>query len=64
MRHLMLLYIETLDASDPIRTFYEDYLVGNDLQARITDEIAKEMNYTVNDGAVHKTAPFFIAEKL
>ncbi|MGN1347509.1 MAG: hypothetical protein ACI4VI_01075, partial [Acutalibacteraceae bacterium] len=43
-------YIETLDADDEIRMFYENYLIGNNLQEKFKNEIANEMNYTVKDG--------------
>lgn len=40
-------YIETLPEDDSIRTFYNDYLIGNDIQEKFIAEIAREMNYTV-----------------
>lgn len=38
---------ENLEKGDPIRDFYENYLVGNNIQDKFIREIAREMNYAV-----------------
>lgn len=47
-------YILSLDTSDPdnkkIVDFYNDYLIGNDIQTKFTSWVAKQMNYTIADG--------------
>lgn len=47
-------YILSLDTSDPdnkkVVDFYNDYLVGNDIQTKFTAWVAKQMNYTIADG--------------
>lgn len=43
-------YIESLEDGNEIKTFYEDYLIGNDIQEKFVSEIAREMGYTVNEG--------------
>ncbi|MGN0469041.1 MAG: hypothetical protein ACI4GY_09980 [Acutalibacteraceae bacterium] len=43
-------YILTLPEDDEIRVFYNDYLIGNNIQEKFKNEIAREMNYTVKDG--------------
>ena len=43
-------YILTLPEDDEIRVFYNDYLIGYNIQEKFTNEIAREMNYTVKDG--------------
>ncbi|MCH5198568.1 MAG: hypothetical protein J1E34_06645 [Oscillospiraceae bacterium] len=43
-------YIENLPADDSVRVFYENYILGNDIQASFTNEVAKEMGYTIKDG--------------
>lgn len=47
-------YILSLDTSDPdnkkVVDFYNDYLVGNDIQTKFTTWVAKQMNYTIADG--------------
>ena len=40
-------YIESLAEDDPIRVFYNDYLIGNNIQDKFIREIAREMNYDV-----------------
>ena len=40
-------YIETLEDGDPIKTFYEDYLVTGNIQEKFVAEIAREMGYTI-----------------
>lgn len=40
-------YIEGLEDGDKIKTFYNEYLIGNDIQEKFIAEIAREMNYTV-----------------
>ncbi|MCM1392981.1 MAG: hypothetical protein NC185_09445, partial [Ruminococcus sp.] len=40
-------YIETLPEDDSIRVFYNDYLIGNDIQEKFIAEIAREMNYQI-----------------
>lgn len=43
-------YIESLEDGNEIKTFYEDYLIGNDIQEKFVSEIAREMNYTPAEG--------------
>lgn len=47
-------YILSLDTSDPdnkkIVDFYNDYLVGNDIQTKFTSWVAAQMNYEISDG--------------
>ncbi len=47
-------YIETLDTADAenkkIVDFYNDYLVGNDIQAKFTKWVADQMNYAIPEG--------------
>ena len=44
-------YIEANFAEgDAIRDFYDDYLVGGDIQKAFTEEIAREMGYTIPEG--------------
>lgn len=47
-------YILSLDTSDPdnkkVVDFYNDYLVGNDIQTKFTTWVAKQMNYTIAEG--------------
>lgn len=47
-------YILSLDTSDPdnkkVVDFYNDYLVGNDIQTKFTSWVAKQMGYTISDG--------------
>lgn len=40
-------YIETLEDGDPIKTFYEDYLLTGNIQEKFVAEIAREMGYTI-----------------
>lgn len=47
-------YIESLDTKDPenkkIVDFYNDYLIGNDIQSKFVNWIATQMNYTPAEG--------------
>lgn len=45
-------YIETLNGTEDqaIYDFYQDYLIGNDIQAKFTKWVADQMNYTVPEG--------------
>ncbi len=47
-------YILSLDTTDPenkkIVDFYNDYLIGNDIQAKFTKWVADQMNYTIPEG--------------
>ena len=47
-------YILTLDTTDPenkkIVDFYNDYLIGNDIQAKFTKWVADQMGYTIPEG--------------
>ena len=44
-------YIEAEFApGDAIRDFYDDYLIGNDIQSKFVNEIAREMGYEIQDG--------------
>ncbi len=47
-------YIESLDTTDPdnkkIVDFYNDYLIGNDIQSKFINWIATQMNYTPAEG--------------
>lgn len=43
-------YIESLEEGNEIRTFYEDYLIGNNIQEWFVNGIAAEMNYEIKDG--------------
>ena len=46
-------YLETLNEGDEgyeARVFYEKYILSNDIQKAFTEEIAREMNYTIPEG--------------
>ncbi len=48
-------YIETLNGSEnadeqAIYDFYQNYLIGNDIQAKFTKWVADQMNYTIPEG--------------
>ncbi|MBQ3137610.1 MAG: hypothetical protein IJB74_09045 [Clostridia bacterium] len=47
-------YILSLDPADPenkkIIDFYNDYLIGNDIQAKFTKWVADQMNYAIPEG--------------
>lgn len=43
-------YIEGLEEDDEIRVFYENYLIGGNIQEKFISEIAREMGYTVKEG--------------
>ena len=44
-------YIEAeFEPGDAIRDFYDDYLIGNDIQSKFVSEIAREMGYEIQDG--------------
>lgn len=43
-------YILTLEDGNAIKAFYNDYLIGNDIQTKFVSEIAREMGYTVKEG--------------
>ena len=45
-------YIEGLEDGNPIKTFYYDYLIGNNIQEKFVGEIAREMGYTIPDGEI------------
>ena len=46
-------YIEANFAEgDPIRDFYDDYLIGNNIQEKFVSEIALEMGYEIPDGEI------------
>ena len=46
-------YIESeLAPGDKIRDFYDDYLIGNDIQSKFVAEIAREMGYEIQDGEI------------
>ncbi|MBQ6118481.1 MAG: hypothetical protein IJK98_04540, partial [Clostridia bacterium] len=52
-------YIETLEDGDPIKTFYEDYLVTGNIQEKFVAEIAREMGYTIPENADGSRAETF-----
>ncbi len=45
-------YIETLNGTEDqaIYDFYQDYLIGNDIQAKFTKWVADQMNYAIPEG--------------
>ena len=46
-------YLETLNEGDEgyeARVFYEKYILSNNIQKAFTEEIAREMNYTIPEG--------------
>lgn len=43
-------YIESLEDGNEIKTFYKDYLIGNNIQEWFVSGIAGEMNYTPTEG--------------
>ena len=46
-------YIEaTFAEGDPIRDFYDDYLIGNNIQEKFVAEIAREMGYEIPNGEI------------
>ncbi|MBQ6067206.1 MAG: hypothetical protein IJK89_10330 [Clostridia bacterium] len=45
-------YIETLEDGNPIKTFYHDYLLGNNIQEKFVNEIAREMGYEIPEGEI------------
>ncbi len=52
-------YIETLEDGDPIKTFYEDYLVTGNIQEKFVAEIAREMGYKIPKNADGSRAETF-----
>lgn len=45
-------YIESLEDGNEIKTFYEDYLIGNNIQEWFVNGIAGEMDYEIKDGEI------------
>jgi hypothetical protein len=45
-------YIKGLEDGNPIKTFYYDYLIGNNIQEKFVGEIAREMGYEIPDGEI------------
>ena len=52
-------YIETLENGDPIKTFYEDYLLTGNIQEKFVEEIAREMGYEIPKNADGSRAETF-----
>lgn len=52
-------YIETLEDGDPIKTFYEDYLLTGNIQEKFVAEIAREMGYDIPKNADGSRAETF-----
>ena len=52
-------YIETLEDGDPIKTFYEDYLLTGNIQEKFVAEIAREMGYEIPKDADGNRAETF-----
>lgn len=52
-------YIEGLEDTNEIKIFYNDYLIGNDIQEKFIAEIAREMGYTVEKDAAGERVETF-----